>query len=52
VLNTELEPGVPSSLVGADTGAPVPPPPTVIGKVVAVIVIPAGEFKGEPGLPD
>tara|TARA_A100000172_G_scaffold13158_1_gene6898 strand:- start:27 stop:179 length:153 start_codon:yes stop_codon:yes gene_type:complete len=40
---------------GAHPVGPVPagpPPPTAIGKEVAVNVKPAGAFKGEPGLPD
>jgi hypothetical protein len=43
VENTELDPVVPS-LEGFDP--PAPPPPTVIGKAVAVTVIPVGVAKG------
>jgi hypothetical protein len=51
VENTEFEPLPPYGPPGL-AGEPGPPAPTVIGYVVAVTVIPAGAFKGDPGLPD
>jgi hypothetical protein len=47
VLNTEFDPLVPSVLGALPEGAPVPPPPTVIGKDVADTGKPKGLAKGE-----
>ena len=52
VEKVETVPAVPCAF-GPGPSPPVPPEPTVIGKLFpAATGIPAGPFNGEPGLPD